>query len=110
MAISQLSLVTVIVAKAELEELIGNLYEFQVFHPNDEPPFYEEFFLTQLKSKSLDIHMQLNSIIEKLQEEKKYDFGPFVENPDKVHVNVTNWTDLTNKAKRGNKNQIKTFM
>ena len=100
MAISQLSLVTVIVAKAELEELIGNLYEFQVFHPNDEPPFYEEFFLTQLKSKSLDIHMQLNSIIEKLQEEKKYDFGPFVENPDKVHVNVTNWTDLTNKAAR----------
>ena len=100
MAISQLSLVTIIVAKAELEDLIGNLYEFQVFHPNDEPPFYEEFFLTQLKSRALDMHMQLNSIIEKLQEEKKYDFRPFTEYPDKVLVNATDWTELTNRATR----------
>ena len=100
MAISQLSLVTIIVAKAELEDLIGNLYEFQVFHPNDEPPFYEEFFLTQLKSRALDMHMQLNSIIEKLQEEKKYDFRPFTEYPDKVLVNTTDWTELTNRATR----------
>lgn len=98
MAISQLSLVTIIVAKAELEDLIGNLYEFQEFHPNDEPPFYEDFFLTQLKSRSLDMHIQLNSIIEKLQEEKKYDFKPLVENPDKVQVNATDLTDLTNRA------------
>jgi V/A-type H+-transporting ATPase subunit I len=97
-AISQLSLVTIIVAKAELEDLIGNLYEFQEFHPNDEPPFYEDFFLTQLKSRSLDMHIQLSSIIEKLQEEKKYDFKPFVENPDKVQVNATDLTDLTNRA------------
>lgn len=100
MVISQLSLVTIVVAKSELESLIGNIYEFHDFHPNEEPPFYEEFFLTQLKSKSRDMHIQINSIIEALQKEKEYDFRPFIENAEKVQVNATDWTDLNNRSAR----------
>jgi len=98
MAISQLSLVTIIGPKTELEELIIQLYEFQEFHPNEDPPFYEEFILTQLKSRSVDLHMQCNSIIENLQEQRRYDFRPFVEKSDKVQVNAASWTDLINRA------------
>lgn len=98
MAVSKLSLVTLVAAKTELEELIETLYEFQNFHPNEQPPFYEEFFLTQLKSKSLDVYMQLNSIVEKLQGEKKHDFKPIVEDYDKVQIKATDWTDLTKTA------------
>jgi V/A-type H+/Na+-transporting ATPase subunit I len=98
MAISQLSLVTIIGAKIELEELIIQLYKFQDFHPSEAPPLYEEFGLTQLKSRSLDLHIQCNSIIKELQEKRRYNFTPFIEKSNKVQVTATNWTDLTNRA------------
>ena len=73
---------------------------------NEQPPFYEEFFLTQLKSESLDVYMQLNSIVEKLEGEKKYDFKPVVEDYYKVQIKATDWTNirLTGELKRTNKN------
>lgn len=98
MAVSKLSLVTLVVAKTELEKLIEKLYEFQAFHPNEQPPFYEEFSLTQLKSKSLDVYMQINNIVEQLQGEKRYDFKSIFKDYDKVQIKATDWTDLTNKA------------
>lgn len=98
MAISQLSLVTIIGAKIELEELIIQLYKFQDFHPSEAPPLYEEFGLTQLKSRSLDLHIQCNKIIEELQQKRRYNFTPFIEKSNKVQVTSTNWTDLTNRA------------
>jgi vacuolar-type H+-ATPase subunit I/STV1 len=93
LAISQLSLVTILVAKCELEDLIAQLYEFQEFHPNEEPPFYEAFFLTQLKSRALDTYLQLNGIIEELK--YKYDLES-LESSTKKEVHAADWAFLLN--------------
>ncbi|HET7391854.1 MAG TPA: V-type ATPase 116kDa subunit family protein, partial [Nitrososphaeraceae archaeon] len=79
----------------ELEQVIAQLCKFQKFHPYEEAPFEEEFFISQLKSRALDLHLQLNSIIEKIK--YKYDFE-FIEDHNKIEVQATDWTCFINRA------------
>lgn len=95
MGISQLSKVTIIAAKSELEELVAKLYEFEGFHPSEETPFYEDFRIVKLKSKVLELYSELNNIIYRL--EKTHDFKPYAESARKVTLESDNWTDLLNR-------------
>lgn len=91
MGISQLSKVTIVVAKSELEEVIAKLFMFEEFHPSEEAPFYEDLRLVELKSRALELHSGLNYMIDKLG--KKHD-QQLAETTKKVELQSYSWADL----------------
>jgi V/A-type H+-transporting ATPase subunit I len=95
MAISPLSKVTMIVAKSELEQLVGKLYKFGEFHPSDESPFYEEFSLLQLRSKAFELFSNLDKMIKELEEKSHFEQQP--EFLPKISFIATDFTDFLQK-------------
>lgn len=82
----------IIVVRSEIEELVAKLFEFGEFHPSEETPFYEDFKLLKLRSRALELHIDLNNILERLG--KTYDLKPYMENPTRVTLDSNSWTKL----------------
>lgn len=92
MGITQLSLVTILIAKSELEELITELYEFEDFHPSDQEGSYEELSFNRLKSKTLELNLEINSVIGKLED--RYHFNKDAENIERFVIKSNDWSSL----------------